>query len=194
MPENNDDKSQKEQSVNADLPEDYNQLDEQPCPFCGQSKLTLREFSRDIPFFGKVFVFSMTCSNCKYHKSDVEPAEENEPSKYTLDVTSEEDMSIRIVKSSNAIVKIPRITTISPGPESTGYITNVEGLLNRVKKIVEEVRDEADDNAEKKKAKNMIKKIQNIMWGRESIKITIEDPTGCSAIISDKAIKQKIKG
>ena len=39
----------------------------------------------------------------------------------------------------------------------------------------------------------MLKKIQKIMWGEENSKITIEDPSGNSAIISEKAVKSKLK-
>ena len=51
----------------------------------------------------------------------------------------------------------------------------------------ETARDTAEDNADKKKAKNMLKKIMKIMWGQEKQKIIIEDPSGNSAIISDRA-------
>ena len=30
------------------------------------------------------------------------------------------------------------------------------------------------------------------MWGKDKLKIIIEDPTGNSAIISDKAVKSKL--
>ena len=88
-------------------------LEGQPCAFCKTNNLTLTEDERDVPYFGKVFVFSMSCTNCKYHKADVECAEKHDPARYTLEINSEDDMSIRIVKSSEATVKIPRITTIS---------------------------------------------------------------------------------
>ncbi len=71
---------------------------------------------------------------------------------------------------------------------ANGYVTNVEGLLTRAKKVLEQVRDTSDEEDERRKAKNLIKKIQDIMWGREELAITIEDPTGCSAIISEKAV------
>ena len=44
----------------------------------------------------------------------------------------------------------------------------------------------------KKKAKNMLKKLNRTMWGQEKLKIIIEDPSGNSAIISDKAKKSKL--
>jgi C4-type Zn-finger protein len=31
------------------------------------------------------------------------------------------------------------------------------------------------------------------MWGQDTLKIIIEDPSGNSAIISDKAVKSKLK-
>ena len=67
--------------------------------------------------------------------------------------------------------------------------TNVEGVLNRVKTMLEKTRDGAEEKSDRKKAKNMLKKVQDAMWGRGEIKIIIEDKTGNSAIISDKAVK-----
>ena len=59
--------------------------------------------------------------------------------------------------------------------------------------MIEDARDNEEDPAAKKKAKNHLKKLQKVMWGQEKMKIIIEDPTGNSAIISEKAEKQKIK-
>jgi zinc finger protein len=168
-------------------------LEGQDCPICNKKTLTLREMEREIPFFGIVYLFSMTCTTCKYHKADVECANKKDPCKWEFEISSEEDMKVRIIKSGEATVKLPRIMTIESGPASNGYISNIEGLLNRVKKQLEVVRDESDDKNDRKKAKNLLKKVQNIMWGREKIKLTIIDPTGNSAIVSEKAVTSKIK-
>ena len=146
----------------------------------------------DIAHFGKVFIFSMSCEGCNYRKADVEPAEEGEPAKYTLDVDSDKDMNIKIIKAGDATVKIPYITTIEPGPAGEGYITNVEGLLNRVKAAIEAAGEAEEDAADKKKARKLVKKINKIILGREKTKIIIEDPSGHSAIISDKVKKGKL--
>lgn len=167
-------------------------IEGEDCPFCSTKNLALVEDEIEVPYFGKVFLFSMDCSNCKYHKSDIECAESKQPARYTLDISSEDDMKIRVVKSSEATVKVPRIATISPGPASEGYVTNVEGILQRIKEQVEQLRDDEEDEDLKKKAKHMIKKIQRVMWGQESCKLIIEDPTGNSAIVSEKAEKKKL--
>ena len=107
-------------------------------------------------------------------------------------MTSEDDLNIKIVKSGDATVKIPHIITIDAGPASEGYITNVEGLLDRIKKTIESTMEAEEDEIAKKKAKNMIKKINQVLVGRETLKIIIEDETGHSAIISEKAQRSKL--
>ncbi|MBU4283882.1 MAG: ZPR1 zinc finger domain-containing protein [Nanoarchaeota archaeon] len=168
-------------------------IEKQPCPMCKTKNLTMMEGEVEIPFFGKTFIFSITCSNCKYHIADVEAAEQKEPVKQTIEISSENDMKIRVVKSSQAIVKIPHITTITPGPASNGYITNIEGILRRVKHQIETLADDTEDKDKKKKARKLLKKLNRVMWGDEKLKITIEDPSGNSAIISDKTQTTKLK-
>lgn len=167
-------------------------LEGQPCPICGKNTCTLMEDEQEVPYFGKLAIFSMQCSSCGFKKSDVEALEEQSPVKITLEVSSEEDMNIRVIKSSEATVKIPHMISIDPGPASNGYITNVEGILDRVKDAVQTMKESDDDSAQQKKCKNMLKKIQKVKWGQETIKLIIEDPTGNSAIISEKALKSKL--
>jgi zinc finger protein len=167
-------------------------IKDQPCPFCSKNKCTLSEDQADIPYFGKVFILAMNCDACGTRKSDIEPVERKEACKYTLEVESDEDLNIKIVKGAEANIKIPRIITIESGPASNGYITTVEGILERVKKIISSNAEGEDNPAKRKKAKNLLKKISKILVGREKVKIIIEDKSGHSAIISDKATKTKL--
>ena len=164
----------------------------QPCPICGENQLTLREEEREVPYFNRMFIFSMTCGACKYNKSDIEALDFQDPVKFSIEVEKEEDLKIRIIKSAQATVKIPRIITIESTPSSNGYITNVEGVINRVMNVIEQARDSEEDKETKKKAKNLLKKLNKVLWGQEKIKIIIEDPSGNSAIISEKAVKGKL--
>lgn len=172
--------------------EQVSTLGGQPCPICNTNNLTLTEQEMEIPYFGNVYLFTMSCSNCSYHKADVESVEQKEPCKYTLDVSSEEDLNIRIVKSSQATVKIPHVTTIESGPGSSGYVTNVEGILRRVKKVIETNMEAEEDEELKQKSRVLLKKLTRVLFGQESLKIIIEDPTGNSAIISEKAVRSKL--
>jgi len=38
----------------------------------------------------------------------------------------------------------------------------------------------------------MIEKLNNVMWGRDKLRLIIEDPSGNSAIVSDKAVRSKM--
>jgi zinc finger protein len=169
-------------------------LDGQECPMCREKTLILTEHTTEVPYFGRMFIFSMSCSNqsCGYHKADVESAEQKEPCQYTFELQSEEDLKVRVVKSSEATVKIPHVGSIESGPASNGYVTNIEGVINRLKVMIEKIRDEAEDDSERKKAKNLVKKLQNALWGREKLKIILSDPSGNSAIISERAEKKSI--
>ena len=174
--------------------EDFNaeEIKGELCPFCNKKTLTLSQADREIPYFGVITIFSMSCENedCNYHMSDVEVENGKGPVKQSIEISSEEDMNVRVVKSSSATIKIPHIGSIEPGEGSIGYVSNIEGVLSRIKREVEKIKEATDDEAEKKKAKNIIKKITKIMWGQEKAVMTLIDPSGNSAIISEKTAKK----
>jgi len=172
--------------------EQSNSLAGQLCPMCGKKTLTLTESNMEVPFFGNTFVFTMNCATCKYRKSDIEAEQQKEPCKYTFEVNGKEDLNVRVVKSAEATVKIPHVGTMEPGPASEGFITNVEGIIVKFKEQIEHLKNDEEDEDARKKAKNLLKKIQKVLWGDEKLKIIIEDPSGNSAIISDKAERKKI--
>jgi zinc finger protein len=162
-------------------------LENQRCPFCLKETLTLFEDEKDITYFGKTYIFSMTCNSCDFHKSDLEAVEKKGPVKITFTAENEEDLKVRVIKSSGATIKIPTLRmSVKSTESSNGYITNIEGVLTRFEKIIETQKDSADDKI-KKSAKNLLKKMRKIKWGEIPCKFVIEDKTGNSAIISDKA-------
>ena len=172
------------------------ELTEQLCPFCHNKTLVLREDLVDIPYFGKAFIFSMSCqdSDCNYFKADVEAEERKDPCRITFILKKEDDLNIRVVKSSEATVKIPQLRmSVTPGPSSNGYVSNVEGLLNRFKKILEDERDLSDDDSVRKHAKNLLKKLWKVKQGDMELKVIIEDPSGNSAILSKDTVVEKLK-
>ncbi|MDI3473906.1 MAG: zinc finger protein [Candidatus Woesearchaeota archaeon] len=163
------------------------EITNQTCPFCHKNTLSLRQTSKKIDYFGLVYIYSMSCSNCYYHKSDVELAESKGAVKCSFKVEKLEDLNARVVKASTATVRIGRIGKIEPGIASNGYITNVEGLLRRMKHQLEVIRDSDIDEENVAKAKSHLKKINRVLSGFEPIEIVLDDPEGNSAIISDKA-------
>ncbi len=169
------------------------------CPMCKNKTLTLTEGQTEVPYFGKVFMFSMFCSSCNYKQSDVEAEEQKEPCKVTFTIENEKDLNTRIVKSSNATIKIPQLRmSVEPGAISEGYVSNVEGILERFEGIIKSQMESADEDEEegdeiRKNGKNLLKKIRKVKFGDVPLKIIIEDPSGNSAIISQKAVVEKLK-
>ncbi len=164
----------------------------QPCPMCNKKELSLTQTEMDVPFFGKLLVFSMHCTGCHYHKADVEAAEVKEAAKYTFEVDGKADLSVRVIRSSEGSIKIPHVGSLEPGTHAEGFVTNIEGIIEKFKKQIETLRDTAEEEEDRKKAKNLLKKLQNVLWGSEKLKIIVEDPTGNSAIISEKAVRSKL--
>ncbi len=172
-------------------------IEHETCPLCLKKTLILIDDEQDIPYFGKVHILSMFCTNtdeCGYKQSDIEADADKEPCKIEFTVKSTKDLSIRLVKSGQATIKIPQMRmSVEPGIASEGYVSNIEGMLERFKKILESQRDTAGEDSERKTAKNLLKKLWKVECGDEELKIVIEDPSGNSAIISDKAVVTKMK-
>ena len=120
------------------------------------------------------------------------PIEVKEPSRYSLNVESACDVSIRIIKSSTCTIRIPELgVTVEPGPLSEGYVSNIEGLLSRISKVISMGMKMGEDE-EKRNGNELINRINKLIEGQETVCIILEDPLGYSAIASDKARKESL--
>lgn len=167
-------------------------IENQKCPVCKKNTLVLMQIEREIPFFGRVLLMSMSCKNCLYHAADVVVLDKKEPARYSLTIESEEDLNAMVIRSSAGKITVKRIGSIEPGSNANGFITTVEGVLQRLKKAIEQLMIDATPEKEKK-AKQLLKKINKILSGWEKAELVIEDPTGNSAIVSKKAKKTPLK-
>ena len=162
------------------------------CPSCNHKSLRVSNIIISIPYFGEVIDFTISCDSCGYKRSDIMPVEVKEPTRYSFHVESACDVSTRIVKSSTCTIKIPDLgIIIEPGPLSEGYISNVEGLLNRISSVIN-MGMRMGKEEEKKNGQEIIERITRLIDGEERVCIIFEDPLGFSAIASDKAIKESL--
>ncbi|MBW9220738.1 ZPR1 zinc finger domain-containing protein [Methanothermococcus sp. SCGC AD-155-M21] len=164
------------------------------CPIC-QSKKTFKIITNqlDIPYLGKVIETTMLCNNCKYRKSDILPIEVKEPKRFILKICNQEDLNKRVVKSSTGYIRVPELGfEVKPGPSSQGYISNVEGVLNRLEESLNMLMNWAEGEEEKKKVEEILKKLEDIKEGNEVATLIIEDPLGHSALIGDGVKEEKL--
>jgi len=160
------------------------------CPLCKKSGLTVVFDKYVIPHFGEAMISVASCSECGYNHSDTLIVDENSPVECSLKISGEQDMNIRVIRSGRATVAIPELgVEISPGSHSEGYITNVEGVLERIKEVIEtSIR--GSDKSARRKAEKLYDKISLLKTGNGVATLHIFDPSGNSAIVSKKAVKK----
>lgn len=157
------------------------------CPACGiegKAKSIMKEL--EIPHFGKVLETSIQCPECGFKHNDIIALEQNDPAKYVLEI-NKNTLTVRVVRSQSATVTIPEVgIKVEPGPKSEGYVTNVEGMLNRFEDAVKKALQLFDDEESQINGKNTLDHIQELKNGNKTATLIIQDPFGQSNIVSDK--------
>ncbi|MEN6573351.1 ZPR1 zinc finger domain-containing protein [Methanobacterium aggregans] len=163
------------------------------CPVC-RSKGTLKVTSKteEIPYFGEILESTVQCSQCGYKHSDTICLDQKEPVRYTLKV-HKEMMNARIVKSPSATVTIPELgLKVEPGPKSQGYVSNVEGVLNRFEEAVVRALKMSEEETIRENALRILEDIVKVKSGEKSATIILEDPFGHSMIDHKEAEHRKL--
>ncbi len=126
------------------------------------------------------------CPLCGFKQSQVTLLEEHEPSIYSVEVSSVDDLSIRIIRSDTASIRIPELNVeINPGLVADATISNVEALLLDIRDRAEFLRDTSESEEERYNAENFLKQLALALEGKKSFRLLIEDPRGNSKIICD---------
>ncbi len=158
------------------------------CPICNKELVT-SWVSQNIPFFGEVLHITSLCQ-CGFRYSDTLIMTQREPMRYELKIKSEDDLNARVVRSTSGTIRIPELgIDIEPGPASESFVSNIEGVFDRVENILETVIlwGEKTD-----RAKELLSIIGKIKAGEYEITVIIEDPMGNSAILSKNAVCKKL--
>jgi zinc finger protein len=149
----------------------------------------------DIPHFGEAMVIAGVC-DCGYRHNDTILLTQKEPVRFTLQVTSIEDLDARVIRSSSGTLRIPELgVDIEPGFASDSYISNVEGVLERIEGVVgfaTRSAREAESPEATRKGEEVLEKIILARNGRFPLTIIIEDPLGNSVIDYEKAVKSPL--
>jgi len=167
----------------------------QVCPNCDKETLTTTETKREIPYFGEASLYSLRCHNeyCDFFQADVEALSDKGPLTVTYTITKEDDVNTRVVKSSDATVHIGNIGSIEPGSSSAGYITTVEGVLNRMLSQIQYQEKTSDSQEDIDLARRYIDELEAVLQGEKELTLEIDDPKGNSMIISEDADVSELK-
>jgi zinc finger protein len=161
-----------------------------PCPCCN-TEIEYLYKTENIPYFSDILVISAICPECGYKFVDTQLLKHGEPSRYTVAVESEEDLSIRIIRSMGASIEIPELgVRIDPGPQCQGFVSNVEGVLDRIELVVKGALQWGDE-VERENAAALLADIVRVKAGTYPVTLILEDPDGNSGIESERATKEK---
>jgi zinc finger protein ZPR1 len=152
------------------------------CPVC-HCALEMRWHQDNIPYFGDVMEISTVCT-CGYRFADTLILSQKEPVRHSMKVSTADHMCTRVIRSTSGTVRIPEWgLDIEPGPASEGYVSNVEGILDRVERIVRMARKWAEKDEEVERADELLAEIEAAREGKACFTLVIEDPLGNSAIV-----------
>ncbi len=163
------------------------------CPSCGR-KVELVTLEYDIPYFGRILLTSINC-DCGFRHNDCIVLGEKEPSRYRIRIRGD-NLFTKVVRSTSGTVRIPELgVVIEPGPASQAFITNLEGVLDRVRDIVLMAmrwRSEEGDESAVERCEEILKTIEDVVEGKKELTLILEDPFGNSLIASKEAVREKL--
>tara|TARA_B100000475_G_scaffold180141_1_gene146043 strand:+ start:541 stop:1146 length:606 start_codon:yes stop_codon:yes gene_type:complete len=165
-----------------------------PCPICNsENGLILNVHTSEIPYFGEHTEMTIICNECGWRNTDFIPSEGKKPSLWSLVIDNSEFMTTRVVRSSSCTVRIVELgLEVEPGDNATGYISNVEGVLNRFSDAIAMIQRSAIRDGEEGKEKvescqELIDRISKIKNGEEPVELMLLDPNGHSQILHESA-------
>ncbi len=160
------------------------------CPLCSKELVT-NWVKDNIPFFGEVMHITSKCE-CGLRYSDTMIMAQRKPVHYEMKITTRDDIDARVVRSTSGTIRIPELgIDIEPGPASDSFVSNIEGVLDRVSDILEMVV-RWNEESQTQRAQELQSTIEKIKAGEFEITVIIEDPLGNSAIIAEKATHREL--
>jgi len=163
------------------------------CPLCGKVA-ELITVKYEIPYFNEVLLTSVSCE-CGFRHSDCVVLGVKDPVRYKLRVKGS-NLFTKVVRSTSGTIRVPELgVVVEPGPASQAFITNLEGVLDRIKDVVLMAMRWKTEEGDKKavvRCEEILKMIENVIEGKNELTLIIEDPFGNSLIASPEAEKENL--
>ena len=170
---------------------------EQPCPICfSEEGLTMIAHTSEIPYFGEHTQLTILCPSCGWKHTDFIPAEGKKPGAWSLEIEGSKMLSVRIIRSSSCTIRIEKLgLEVDPGGATTGYVSNVEGVLNRFEGAIQLMYRQSISLQEQDiidKCESLLEKINLVKSGEMAVEIILLDPMGHSQILHGDATSRDL--
>ena len=171
-----------------------------PCPVCKEEgEVNMMTHIDEIPYFGEHTQVTIMCNACGWRQSDFIPAEGKKPGGCSLIINKPEHIRSRVVRSSSCTVRIKELDLeVKPGSSSTGYVSNVEGVIDRFMDVIVMVTRQAyvedSDMSDIKTLERMHTTLLELKEDPIPTPVTLEflDPNGHSQILHEDAIMREL--
>ncbi len=169
-------------------------LDEAKCPACGAAGLEYNAVTVELPYLGNSLETLIRCLQCGYRHTDFVLTESRDPTRVSFRVIEAEDMSVRVVRSSSGTIRIPELgILIEPGISSEAFISNVEGILVRIERVLDQLHRDAEEDDVRQRIEDLQGFLGRMREGAaDPVTLIVEDPFGNSTIIAPKAVSELI--
>ncbi|XP_072885935.1 zinc finger protein ZPR1 [Hemitrygon akajei] len=155
------------------------------CMNCYQNGMT-RLLLTKIPFFREIIVSSFACDNCGWVNNEIQSAGkiQEQGVRYTVHVSSRQDLNREVVKADSASTKIPELDFEIPPFTQKGALSTVEGLIDRAVGGLEQNQParKATDPDVAYKVEEFIEKLKKLKELETPFTLVIDDPSGNSFI------------
>ena len=171
-----------------------------PCPVCKEEgEVNMMTHIDEIPYFGEHTQVTIMCNSCGWRQSDFIPAEGKKPGGCSLIINKPEHIRSRVVRSSSCTVRIKELDLeVKPGSSSTGYVSNVEGVIDRFMDVIVMVTRQAyvedSDMSDIKTLERMHTTLLELKEDPIPTPVTLEflDPNGHSQILHEDAVMREL--
>ncbi|MBT4070664.1 MAG: ZPR1 zinc finger domain-containing protein [Euryarchaeota archaeon] len=183
-----------------------------PCPICSiEGEVKMIAHVDEIPYFGEHTQVTVLCNSCGWRQTDFIPAEGKKSGAWKIVIDNPEKLLARVVRSSSCTVKVDELDlVVNPGSNSTGYVSNIEGVMNRfidvINMVLRDVQNEALQHAAGEIEEGLeetmeaISKLENMLStigglkevGSQPVTLELLDPNGHSMIIHEDAVEREL--
>ncbi|KAE8751461.1 hypothetical protein FOCC_FOCC001708 [Frankliniella occidentalis] len=158
------------------------------CPRCRAPCMTNMKVT-NIPYFKEVVIMATNCDTCGERTNEVKSGGGIQPQgmKIEVKVHSKEDFSRDVLKSDTCSLSVPELD-VEVGPAALGgRFSTVEGILSAMKNQLlssDVMLSDSADPVIQKKLLDFHQKFQDILEGKESVTLVLDDPAGNSYVQS----------
>ena len=171
-----------------------------PCPICKtEGSVAMMTHVDEIPYFGEHTQVTVLCNACGWRQTDFIPAEGKKPGASALVISKPEHMRARVIRSSSCTVRLVELDLeVNPGSASTGYVSNVEGVIDRFMDVIIMVTRQAYvEDSEMSDIKRLQEMHTTLLELKEdpipnSVTLELLDPNGHSQIIHEDATLREL--